>query len=282
MTKLNIQTLLVCLLASSSIFAAVDKGEWTLSQSEDPAKVRLFLHSQRDGDHSFSSNSDWNAADLKGLDWGTAGKHDVRFTIARDAGTIQAEGFLKDGSGAGLLTFQGNSQYSSQMSALGFSGVTNDDLFAYTLHDVSLEFVRAIKAAGVTDLDVHKLIALRIHGVTPTFIRDIHSTGVNELEAEKLVAFRIHGVSPEFVKALATAGIGTVDPERLIAFRIHGVSPEFVGQLNRLGFAHPDAEKLIALRIHGVTPEYIEKMRARGMQNLTLDQLINLRIHGID
>ncbi len=65
-------TLLVCLFTAASAFAAVDKGEWTLSQSDDVSKVRLFLHSEKDGDHSYSSSSDWNAADLKGLDWGTA------------------------------------------------------------------------------------------------------------------------------------------------------------------------------------------------------------------
>ena len=274
--------LFVCLLAATSAFAAVDKGEWTLSQSEDPGKIRLSLQSEGSGNHSFSSSSDWTAADLKGLDISTAAKHDVHFTITRDAGSIEAEGFCKDGSGAGLFTFHGNSQYSAAMAKLGFPDVTSDDLFAYTLHDVSLDFVRQVKAAGINGLDTHKLIAFRIHGVTPQLIRDIHAAGVDENDADKLIAFRIHGVSPEFIKSLKSAGIGTTNSDKLIAFRIHGVSPEFVSQLSHLGFQHPDPEKLIACRIHGVTPEYIEKMRGRGMQNQSLDQLINLRIHGID
>jgi len=200
MTTRKMPSVFLCLLACTCAFAAVDKGGWTLSPSEDTGKIRLFLNSESNGDHSFSSSSDWNAAELKGLDWNTAGKHDVRFRIARDAGAIEAEGFLKDGSGAGLFTFHGNAQYSNEMSALGFSDVTADDLFAYTIHDVSLDFVRGIKAAGVSGLDAHKLIAFRIHGVSPDFIRDIHAAGVNENEADRLIAFRIHGVSPEFVR----------------------------------------------------------------------------------
>ena len=199
----------VCLLVATCAFAAGEKGEWTLSQSEDPGKIRLFLHSESDGNHNFSSSSDWNAAELKGLDWKTAGMHDVRFSIARDAGTIDGEGFLKDGSGAGLFTFRGNAKYSQEMAALGFPGVTDDELFAYTLHDVSLEFVRGIKAAGITDVDKDKLIAFRIHGVSPEFVRQIHAAGVNENEADKLIAFRIHGVSPEFVRDIHAAGLDT-------------------------------------------------------------------------
>ena len=200
MIQHKLSSAIVCLLVSTYAFAAGDKGEWTLSQSDNPGKIRLFLHSESDGNHSFSSSSDWNAGELKGLDWKTAGKHDVRFSIVRDAGTIDGEGFLKDGSGAGLFTFQGNAKYSQDMAALGFPGVTDDELFAYTIHDVSLAFVRGIKASGVTDVDKDKLIAFRIHGVSPEFVQQIHAAGVNESEAEKLIAFRIHGVSPEFVR----------------------------------------------------------------------------------
>ncbi len=36
MITLKTRPLFVCLLAATSAFAAIDKGEWTLSQSEDP------------------------------------------------------------------------------------------------------------------------------------------------------------------------------------------------------------------------------------------------------
>jgi hypothetical protein len=248
----TLSTLALAILPALAL-AAVDHGEWTLSSSGLPGKVEFSLQSSWSDDHHFSTSSDWSISDLRGLDWSTAGKHDVRFTIARDAGTIECEGFVRDGSGAGLFTFHANPQYASEMAALGFSGVSDERQFAFAIHDVSLAFARDIKAAGV-----------------------------NGLDANKLIAFRIHGVSPEFVRGLRTAGLDTGDNDKLIAFRIHGVSPEYVNELARLGYSHPAADELIALRIHGVTPEYIEKLQARGVQNLTLRQLVALRIHGID
>lgn len=243
----------IALLGVAITQAASERGEWTLNQSELPDRLQFSLQSSGSEYRHFSSSSDWNIADFQGLDWSTPAKHDVHFTIKRDAGVFDGEGFVDHSAGAGLFTFEPNPQYPQQMAELGFPGITEDRQFAFALHDVSIEFARGLKAAGVTGLDTDKLIAFRIHGVSPQFIRDLRGLGLDVSDAGKLIAFRIHGVSPEFVTELA-----------------------------RLGYSHPEPDKLIALRIHGVTPQYIEALRARGVQNLTLDQLISLRIHGIE
>jgi hypothetical protein len=274
--------IMVLLAAASPALSADENGEWTLNQSDIPDHLQFSLQSSQGGYRHFSSSSDWNTSEFRGLDLSTSGKHDVRFTIARDAGSFECEGFVDNGAGAGLFTFRANAQYDQQMASLGFPGISNDRQFAFAVHDVSLAFARGLQASGVKGLDVDKLVAFRIHGVSPEFIKSLKAAGVDANDEDKLIAFRIHGVSPEFVKSLKAAGVDISDSNKLIAFRIHGVSPEFVNDLARLGYAHPDPDKLVALRIHGVTPEYIETLRSRGVQNLTLDQLIALRIHGIE
>lgn len=266
--------------------AQTQTGEWTLSRSNNQGpgsqgKVRFSLQNSRDGDH-FSTSSDWNMSDFRGIDWSASGKHDVRFSIARDAGTIECEGFLKNGDGAGLFTFKPNERYRGEMQSLGFSGISSQEQIAFAIHDISLSFAQQMKSLGVQGLDSDKLMAFRIHGVSPQFVNDLRAAGLNANDADKLIAFRIHGVSPQFVKDLRGAGLNVSDPEKLIAFRIHGVSPEYVRGLERLGYSHPDSDQLIAMRIHGVTPEYIENLRSHGMRNLTLDQLVSLRIQGIN
>ena len=231
-------------------FGAIDSGSWSLAAAEQ-GKVQFSLARSGAGHHSETS-SPWQLAELHGLDWATAAKHDVHFTIARDAGTIDCNGVVEDERGGGLFTFKPNPQYLQEMQQQGFS-FKDDQLFSATVFDVSVEFVRALKGLSVQGLD-----------------------------AGKLLAFRIHGVSPEFVRDLRAAGVQATEADRLIAYRIHGVSPEFAGELTHLGYAHAPPEQLIALRIHGVTPEYIESLRSKGLQNLTLDQLISMRIHGID
>jgi hypothetical protein len=262
------------------VMGAVENGNWSLESTDQTGSVQFSLQSSRGGDH-FSTSSAWKLADLRGLDWAATGKHDVGFSIVRDAGTIDCKGFVQDQHGAGLFTFQPNPQYRSEMAKLGFD-FEDKELFSAAVFDVSFEFVRAMKGAAVRGMDARKLLAFRIHGVTPQMVRDLRAAGLEAADAEKLIAFRIHGVSPEFVNELHGAGIKVTDEDKLIAFRIHGVSPEFAGEIGHLGFPHAPPDQLIALRIHGVTPEYIEGLRSKGMRDLTLDQLINLRIHGID
>ena len=233
------------------VAAAIDKGTWTLDSADEPGKVQFSLQGSSGGDH-FNTSSPWLLANLRGLDLAGAAKHDVHFTIQRDAGSIDCEGFVQEHRGSGLFTFKSNPQYAAEMAKLGFS-FEDKQLLSATIFDVSFDFARAMKSADVRGLDAGKLFAFRIHGVTPEFIRDLRA-----------------------------AGIEAADADKLIAFRIHGVSPEFAGEISHLGYPHAPPDQLIALRIHGVTPQYIEGIRSKGMQNLTLDQLISLRIHGID
>jgi hypothetical protein len=259
---------------------AAQSGNWSLESTDQQGSVQFSLQGSQGGDH-FSTSSAWKLADMRGLDWAAAAKHDVSFSIVRDAGTIDCKGFVEAQRGAGLFTFQPNPQYRPEMAKLGFD-FEDRELFSAAVFDVSFEFVRAMKSAAVRGLDARKLLAFRIHGVTPQFVNDLRAAGLEAADAGKLIAFRIHGVTPEFVNDLHGAGIKVTDEDKLVAFRIHGVSPEFAGEISHLGFPHAPPDQLIALRIHGVTPEYIEGLRSKGMQNLTLDQLINLRIHGID
>lgn len=270
----------VLALAPSSHAAEAFKGNWTVSSSKEPGQVRFGLIYRRDGGHS-QSEMDWPLTELKGLDLATSAKHDVKFSITRDAGRIDCEGYVRDGEGAGLFHFTPDVQFPKAMSSLGFNGVDDEMQFAMAVHDVSLEFARAIKAEKLSRLTTEMLLAFRIHDVTPQFIREIRAAGLTADDSDKLVAFRIHGVTPDWVSDVRKWGL-KVSEDELIAFRIHGVTPAFIASVEKLGYRSLESEQLIAMRIHGVTPEYINDMKARGLKNLTIDQLVNLRIHDID
>jgi hypothetical protein len=313
------RTLAYCLFASCVVALAVKNrvveakgeahsGSWAITKSDEPGKVEFALMEHR-RDGSSNHQSSWPASAFQGVDFTKAGKQDVTFTIARDAGKIGCEGYLKDGEGAGVFHFEANPAYPREMESLGFP-IDDEKQFSMAVFDVSLEFARQMKSEHLSGLDADKLIAFRIFGVDKTFIESMRAEGVNVSEADKLVAFRIHGVSPQMAKALHQAGYSPdgdtlvamrihgatpewmealkkegydhVELQKLIAFRIHGVSPEFIQKLQGLGYSHPEPDQLIAMRIHNVTPEYIADMRSRGMKDLSIDKLVNMRIHGID
>jgi len=257
---MNVKRMIGLILVIAGVILGVAKalggeaqsGDWTIRRSDEPGKVEFSLMDSRAGGH-FHSSSDWPASDFSGLDFSKAGRQEVHFTLARDAGKFECEGFLQDGEGAGLFHFAADAKYAQEMKSLGFGGIDGDKQWAMAIHDVSLKFARDIKAENLQGLDTDKLIAFKIHGVTREFIEGIRKTGVN-----------------------------VSDSDKLIAFRIHGVSPDFIGQLKKLGYAHPEPDQLIAMRIHGVTPDIITGLQSRGMKNLSIDQLVSLRIHGID
>ena len=298
----------VLLIVVKNRAAEVRSGEWTISKSDNPGKVEFSLIEHHHGGTS-SHQSDWPATSFQGVDFSKPGRQDIRFTITRDAGKIECEGFLHDGEGAGIFHFQTDANYAHAMQSLGFP-VDEEKQFSMAVQDVSLEFAKQMKNEHLSDLDADKLVAFRIFRVDSAFIEALRAEGLQITDSDKLVAFRIHGVTPEMIRSLHQAGYSPdedtliamrihgatpewmeqlkqrgynhVDLEKLIAFRIHGVSPEFIEKLQGLGYSHPDPDELIAMRIHNVTPEYISDMRSRGMRDLSIDQLVSMRIHGID
>jgi len=288
--------------------AETRSGDWTLGKSEEAGNVEFSLIERHHGGMS-SHQSDWPASAFQGVDFSKSGRQDVHFTISRDAGKIDCEGFLSDGEGAGIFHFQADPNYPREMQSLGFP-VDDEKQFSMAVQDVSLEFARQMKNEHLTDLDTDKLIAFRIFNVNAQFIEDLRGAGLKTSDSDKLVAFRIHGVTPQMIRSLHQAGYSPdedtliamrihgatpewmddlkkrgydhIDLQQLIAFRIHGVSPEFIDKLQGLGYTHPEPDQLIAMRIHNVTPEYIAGLRTRGMEKLSIDQLVSLRIHGID
>ncbi|MGA3212689.1 MAG: hypothetical protein ABSD20_15390 [Terriglobales bacterium] len=308
--------LALCLIgfAMAAAFAAplaasdTRSGDWTIRHSDQPGKVEFSLIEHHRGGNS-NHQSDWPMSALPGIDFAKPGRQDVRFTIARDAGKFECEGYLNNGEGAGIFHFQPDPSYAAHMQSLGFP-LGADEQYSMADQDVSLEFARQMKNEHLTGLDTEKLIAFRIFNVTAAFIEELRALGLNVSDSDELVAFRIHGVTPQMVKSLRQEGYSPdedtlvamcihgatpefiaelkkrgyerVELETLIAFLIHGVSPEFIDKLRSLGYSHPDPDQLIAMRIHGVTPEYIAQLRSRGMKDLTIDQMVGLRIHGID
>jgi hypothetical protein len=288
--------------------AEVRHGDWTISKSDFPGKVEFSLIERHDGGMS-NHNSLWPVSAFQGLDLSKPGRQDVNFSVTRDAGKIDCEGFLKDGEGAGLFHFQPDPNYPREMQSLGFP-LDEEKQFAMAVQDVTLDFAKEMKAQHLSNLDTDKLVAFRIFGVDSAFIQAMHTEGLKTTDSDKFVAFRIHGVSPEMVRTLHQSGYSPdedtlialrihgatpewmaqikqrgydhLDLEKLIAFRIHGVSPEFIDKVQGLGYSHPDPDELIAMRIHNVTPEYIADMRTRGIKDLSIDKLVSMRIHGID
>lgn len=265
---------------AQAVAAGSFSGNWTLMPSDTAGKVEFGLVYRRGKNHSQHS-SDWDPAVFQGLDLSQRGKHDVQFSITRDAGRFDCEGYLNNGVGAGVFLFTPDAKFSSAMRELGFAGIDEEKQFAMATTDVTLEFAQQMKAEKLSGLTTDKLIALRIFRVTPQFIREMRAEGLPMTDSDKVVAFRVHGVDVTRVRELRKLGI-RADEDQLIAMQVHGASPEWIAEMRKMGYQDLDVDQLVAMRVHSVTPEYIAKLKARGVKDLSIDKLIQLRVHGIE
>jgi hypothetical protein len=269
---------LVLAAPSASRAQALD-GRWLLDFDREDGRVRLTI--KRSSAHgNWNSSSSYSMQEFRGLTRpaGTAGKP-ARFELVRDAGTIRFEGELDEMGGSGRFQFAGNPEFEKAWTAMGYSVLTTDSVFAFTLHDVSRRFIEDLRSLGYDRLPAERLIAMRIHGANPEFIRELKALGYDRLPVEELVNMRIHGASPEFVREMKSLGYDRLPVDGLVNMRIHGTSPEFVREMKSLGYERVPVDELVAMRIHGVSIEFARKMKER-YKDITVDELVNLRIHG--
>ena len=88
--------LVFCSLIGALIVKAAESrsGNWTIQRADKAGEVDLALIEHHHGGNS-NHESTIRVSELKGLDLSRSGKQDVRFTIARDAGRFECDGFVE-------------------------------------------------------------------------------------------------------------------------------------------------------------------------------------------
>jgi hypothetical protein len=282
---------------------------FTVEPSDDAHdRVQLSLR-HGDGNRRSHYGRSFARSDLEGL--GTA-DGPVRFRIAREAGTIECSGTMRDRRGSGDCRFTPDPGFAAELDRRGIGRPTSEqqfhlamagvgrpllaeldrqgyprarvqDLVALGIHGADVDYLRGLDGAGYRVGSLDKLVAFRIHGVTPAYIAELAALGgaFRNMAPDRLVEMRIHGVTPGFARAMSELGYRGLGPGELVAMRIHGVSEARVRELAAIGYRDLSADTLTQFAIHGVTPDYIREMAAAGYRDLTAQQLVNLRIHGV-
>jgi beta-lactamase regulating signal transducer with metallopeptidase domain len=163
--------------------------------------------------------------------------------------------------------------YIDQMKSVGLDNLDVDQLVALKVHDVTPEYVRAMRAAGF-ELDAEQIAAMKSQDVTPEYVAQIRALGFKP-DADEIVGMKVHDVTPVFVKSMREMGINP-DADEIIALKVHDITPEYRRAMEAAGYKL-DAEDLIAAKVMDVTPEFIQSVLAHGFKNLSMDQLIQLK-----
>src|SRR6185369_16191837 len=119
-------------------------GQWTISGPVFQDYVMLRIQCCSSGKSNMNSSSPLSLSQLRGLARNQldASGSVARFEIVREAGTLQLQGYLQNGSGGGIFSFSPNPNFVSEMRALGFLRLSDETVFSLALHDISAGYVR--------------------------------------------------------------------------------------------------------------------------------------------
>ncbi|HET8546924.1 MAG TPA: hypothetical protein VFL57_02930 [Bryobacteraceae bacterium] len=272
-------TAILLLALSSSALAAADEWEqrWNMKRSRSADRVHFSIERWRPGSRWMNS-TDVPVSRFRNFSTDMLDRSgEARFEFVHDAGRVVCTGTFAGGSGSGNWTFAPDPTFASELRRLGYGQLDDEQLLSLFLHDVSLEFARGVRDAGL-QASLKELIDMRIHGVRLEFIRDLKENGYN-LPVRDIIEIRIHGVTSELIRDLKAAGYDLTGKE-IAQLRMHGVSPQYVRDLRAYGL-RPPASDLVQLKIHGVTPDYLRGLRDAGYSGLSVREIISLRNHGV-
>jgi hypothetical protein len=271
-------------------------GQWLISQRLSNSKpqadtVHLKLRyrmgeSKKDGDSDFNSSTAFHIpiAQLSGLSQTqmmSASGNQVRFQLVRDAGTLDCEGWFKDGQGAGHFVFTPNAGFVSQLTKRGYGAPTNEQQFVMAIHDVDLGLIDELRVQGFQQPTLNQLIRMGTHGVRLEYVKELHGLGYRLKAADELIRMVDHGVSLRYIRNLAALGYERLSPEQLIKAADHGVSSEYIKNVQAAGYTRVALEEFVRMADHGVNSKYMLALSELGYKQLPIEQLIKLADHGV-
>lgn len=202
-------------------------------------------------------------------------KQEIRQTIKQEVRQDFGQ-MVRVNVGVNLGQAQSDGQGASQSGEL-----TADQIIQMKIHDVTPEYIEAMRRAGFENFGVKQAIEFRVHGIDEAYVKQVRGWGYDKATARDLVQLRVAGVTTDYIAAMKQAGFDNLPLNRLAQMRLHGVTPEFIETMRRLGFDKLTADQVTGLQIHGVTEAYIKETQALSGEKLSVNDLLQFKISGV-
>ena len=171
--------------------------EWRMKPSDNPGQVHFTIERSKPGSRWVNS-SDVRLDRFRSLPANAPRvTGNANFEFVGDAGRLVCKGQFTGNRGIGTYEFVRNAGFSSELQRLGYDAPADDQLFSMLMADVTLEFARAVKAAGVPSSS-KELLEMRIHGITAEYIHEMRATGYTTLAAKDYVELRFTESRPNW------------------------------------------------------------------------------------
>jgi hypothetical protein len=284
---------LVAAFACSNVAAQnTITGEWQGSLTKDGSKINLnFERRSEDGRHTSSHGQSFEFSEVGLTKEQVQNGGTITFRLAREAGTIDAEGTFQNGKGNGTFRFTPNMAFLSAMKSRGFDlekgdAEWKDDrpveerLFTAASLNVTTALADDLLSANFGKLDVGDLFKAAIFKVDSNFMREMKATGFPNLTFNDLVKARIFKIDAEFVRRASEMGFKDQSFEGLVKMSIFKVTPEFLAEVRNEGLTDLKIEDVVKLKIFHIDGEFIRKAKAEGVP-LNVEALVKRKL-GVD
>ena len=232
-------------------------------------KIYLSFERRTSNGGKTQNGQNFKYSDLQNLSRSQAtGAGAVKFSLVREAGTIECEGAFADGRGSGTFRFTPNMQFVSAMKTRGFDFEKNS----------SLEKNSSKKERNIED----RLFAAATLNVTVALADDLLSADFGNLDIDDLFKAAIFKIDSKFMREMKASGFPNMGMEELVQARIFKIDADFVRQVTQMGFDKEPFESLVKMRIFKITPEFITEARESGLTNLDIEDLVKMKIFKID
>ncbi len=287
---------------SSKFMQISNKGTWFATIKKDKISIRF---EDQENNNSYS-NSEFLLSEFKNLPTTEKGK----FSLTREAGTIEFDGKFDGNAGMGNYEFKVDDKFFSfleqeeidankqkdgmvfymiklnkdfikMLKEQGYTQISKDDLIPLCALKVTGEYIKSLKNAGLADLNLQDVIPLKALDVDAAFIKDIKSSGYKNITASKLITLKAQGIDGEFLKNAKNASdksdnVGALNNTREPKINTrtdHITSGDDDKDDDELGMA-------IAKKAMNITPEYIKTFTSAGFK-FTDEELLAMKSLGV-
>lgn len=287
---LPVLALIVIVIGNYVIVAQDDfTGEWKAEyragkSGESELQINMFRKSKKN-----QMGSSFDLSELRGLSESqiNGSASNVRFSLVREAGTVDFDGVFQSGKGKGTFRFTPNADFVAAMRTRGFDfekRINGEDedakwrlLFSAATLNVTVALADDLIAADFGKIEMDDLFKAAIFKIDGAFAREMKATGFKNLSFDDLVKARIFKIDPEFVADVAKMGFDNESFESLVKMRIFKITPEYLAEIRAEGLNGLDIEDVVKLRIFNIDADYIRKARSEGVP-MDVEKLVQKKI----
>jgi hypothetical protein len=272
------------LLGATSAAAQRSSGYFELRRTYDDAqRVQLSLGDDEDLVRGGMWSNGMDASKLDGLTLRQLARDgdSMHFRLVRDAGVIDFVGRVSDDRVRGRYSFAPERRFADALAQRGVGRPNDSEQFQLALYDIGYTMLDELKAQRYGGVDVESLVRMGQHGATLDYVRAMDAAGYRVGTVERLTELRDHGVTASYARSLTDAGYRAIPVDQLRELRDHGVTAGFVRELAEVGITGVSLDELRRARDHGVSADFADGLQRAGFDRLSLDDLIRLRDHGV-